>query len=121
LIIAIVEREVAALSNLYPSAEVISEVGGGLNFKRKKLLALLERVMHCFNQAIAYQKKNGRTSKLKLRNIIMQSALPTWVKEVPCHIRQNAVFDAHQAFKASRDCKFRSCRAPRQTIKFNHN
>jgi hypothetical protein len=38
-------RQVAALSNLYPSAEVIAEVGGGLNFKRKKLLALLERVM----------------------------------------------------------------------------
>lgn len=38
-------RQVAALSNLYPSAEIIAEVGGGLNFKRKKLLALLERVV----------------------------------------------------------------------------
>lgn len=37
-------RQVAALSNLYPSAEIVSEVGGGLNFKRKKLLALLERI-----------------------------------------------------------------------------
>ncbi len=37
-------RQVAALSNLYPNAEVISEIGGGLNFKRKKLLALLERI-----------------------------------------------------------------------------
>ena len=35
----------AALSELYPSAEIIAEVGGGLNFKRKKLLTLLERVM----------------------------------------------------------------------------
>lgn len=38
-------RQIAAISQLYPDAEVISEVGGGLNFKRKKLLALLERVM----------------------------------------------------------------------------
>lgn len=38
-------RQVAALVSLYPDAEVISEVGGGLNFKRKKLQALLERVM----------------------------------------------------------------------------
>ncbi|MFB2922632.1 MULTISPECIES: recombinase family protein, partial [Aerosakkonema] len=30
-------RQVAALSNLYPQAEIISEIGGGLNFKRKKL------------------------------------------------------------------------------------
>ncbi|MBV9385746.1 MAG: IS607 family transposase [Chroococcidiopsidaceae cyanobacterium CP_BM_ER_R8_30] len=37
-------RQVAALSSLYPNAEIVSEVGGGLNFRRKKLLALLERV-----------------------------------------------------------------------------
>jgi putative transposase len=51
----------------------------------------------------------------------MQSDLPAWVKEAPCHIRQNAIFDAHQAFVASKDCQFRSCRAPRQTIKFNNS
>lgn len=38
-------RQVAAIANLYPDAEIISEIGGGLNFKRKKLLTLLERVM----------------------------------------------------------------------------
>ena len=75
---------------------------------------------YCFNQAIDYQKKNGRIGKGKLRNIIMQSNLPEWVKDTPCHIRQNAIFDAHQAYTASRDCKFRSCKAPRQTIKFNN-
>ncbi len=88
---------------------------------------------YVYNQALAYQKmrdggennssrhsrKNGRPAKLKLRNIIMQSDLPQWVKDTPCHIRQNAIFDAHQAFKASKNCKFRSCRAPSQTIKFN--
>ncbi|WP_172957574.1 helix-turn-helix domain-containing protein [Aphanothece sacrum] len=76
---------------------------------------------YCFNQAIAYQKKNGRMGKTKLRNIIMQSNLPEWVKETPCHIRQNAIFDAHQAYTASKDCKFRNCHAPRQTIKFNNS
>ncbi|MFB2972021.1 IS607 family transposase [Aerosakkonema sp. BLCC-F183] len=38
-------RQIAAISHLYPDAEIVSEVGGGLNFKRKRLLALLERVM----------------------------------------------------------------------------
>ncbi|MCT7975939.1 IS607 family transposase [Laspinema olomoucense] len=38
-------RQVAALSNLYPEAEIVSEVGGGLNFKRKKMLALLGQVL----------------------------------------------------------------------------
>ncbi len=74
---------------------------------------------YVYNQAIAYQKTNGSVGKLKLRNLIMQSDLPPWVKDTPCHIRQNAIFDAHKAYKASKDCKFRSCRAPQQTIKFN--
>ncbi|WP_438861267.1 IS607 family transposase [Limnospira fusiformis] len=38
-------RQVAALSNLYPEAEVVSEIGGGLNFKGKKMLALLGQVL----------------------------------------------------------------------------
>ncbi len=49
----------------------------------------------------------------------MQSDLPEWVSKAPCHIRQNAIFDAHQAYSASKDCRFRSCCAPQQTIKFN--
>lgn len=76
---------------------------------------------YCFNQAIAYQKQNGKVARGKLRNMIMQSDLPEWVKATPCHIRQNAIFDAHQAYVASQDCHFRSCKAPRQTIKFNNS
>lgn len=46
-------RQVASLSILYPQAEIIAEkrtprryaIGGGLNFKPKKLLALLERIL----------------------------------------------------------------------------
>jgi putative transposase len=49
----------------------------------------------------------------------MQGDFPQWVKETPCHIRQNAIFDAHLAFSASPDAKFRSCRDSSQAIKFN--
>jgi excisionase family DNA binding protein len=34
------ERQVAALSSRYPEAEIISEIGGGLNFKRKVRIVL---------------------------------------------------------------------------------
>jgi putative transposase len=51
----------------------------------------------------------------------MQGDLPQCVKETPCHIRQNAVFDAHLAFSVSRDAKFRSCRDTSQAIKFNNS
>jgi putative transposase len=75
---------------------------------------------YCYNQAIAKQREsNTGISRLKLRNLVMQSDLPAWVKETPCHIRQNAIFDAHQAYSASRNARFKSIREPRQTIKFN--
>jgi putative transposase len=93
---------------IYPSAE--------LSRKWKQWNAACRYV---YNQAISYQKTHGRTGKLKLRNLIMQSDLPQWVKDTPCHIKQNAIFEAHLAYKASSGCKFRSCRAPSQTIKFN--
>lgn len=38
-------RQTAALTERYPSGEVITEVGSGLNFRRRKLLAILERVI----------------------------------------------------------------------------
>ncbi len=93
---------------IYPSAE--------LNKVWRKWVAACR---YCFNQAIAYQRQNKRVGKLKLRNIIMQSDLPEWVKETPCHIRQNAIFDAHRAYSASESAKFRSCRDIQHTIKFN--
>ncbi|WP_082172295.1 RNA-guided endonuclease InsQ/TnpB family protein [Limnoraphis robusta] len=93
---------------IYPSPE--------LNQVWRKWLAACR---YCYNQAIAMSRSGKRLSKLKLRNQVMQSDLPEWVKETPCHIRQNAVFDAHLAFMKSRDAKFRSCRDRSQAIKFN--
>ncbi|MCV3216205.1 RNA-guided endonuclease TnpB family protein [Plectonema radiosum NIES-515] len=77
---------------------------------------------YCYNQAIQMQRNSQtKIGKLKLRNQVMQLDLPAWVKEVPCHIKQNAIFDAHQAYSASRSAKFRSVRDPNQTIKFNNS
>ena len=107
---------------------------GSTNLQSKKIRIYPEPELHkvwkkwlaacryCFNQAISMQRNSKtRIGKLKLRNMVMQSDLPDWVKEVPCHIKQNAVFDAHQAYLASRDAKFRSIRNPQQSIKFNNS
>ena len=37
-------RQVAVMRELHPDAEVIQDIGGGLNFQRKGLVALLERL-----------------------------------------------------------------------------
>jgi hypothetical protein len=64
---------------IYPSPE--------LNKMWRQWLAACR---YCFNQAMAWLKDNGKLiAKRKLRNIIMQSDLPDWVKQSPCHIRQN--------------------------------
>ncbi|MDT9180958.1 MAG: transposase, partial [Limnospira sp. PMC 1286.21] len=94
---------------MYPSPE--------LNQVWRKWLAACR---YCYNQAIALSRSGKRLSKLKLRNKVMQSDLPAWVKETPCHIRQNAIFDAYQALSASPDARFRSCRDSSQGIKFNN-
>ena len=39
------ERQVGYLQSLYPQAKVFKDIGGGLNFKRKSLLALLGQIM----------------------------------------------------------------------------
>ena len=38
------QRQVAFMQDLYPGAEVITDIGGGLNFQRKGLVSLLERL-----------------------------------------------------------------------------
>jgi predicted site-specific integrase-resolvase len=40
------DRQVAYMQSLYPGAEIIRDVGSGLNFKRKGLRSLLDRLMH---------------------------------------------------------------------------
>ncbi len=39
------ERQVEYMRSIYPSAEVIRDIGSGINFKRKGLRTLLERLM----------------------------------------------------------------------------
>jgi putative resolvase len=39
------QRQLEHLRTRYPKTEIISEVGSGLNFKRKKFLAILERII----------------------------------------------------------------------------
>ncbi|AFY85330.1 Helix-turn-helix domain/Probable transposase [Oscillatoria acuminata PCC 6304] len=91
--------------------------GPELNKVWRKWLAACR---YCYNQAIAFSRSGKPRSKLKLRNQVMQSDLPEWVKETPCHIRQNAIFDAYVAITKSPNARFRSCRDRSAAIKFNN-
>ena len=77
-------------------------------------------------------RKHGFISKYDLRKAILnvgvndRSSLPDWIKKSPYHLKVNAIYDAHAAFKASRQRgtkqqeagKFRSIRDRVQSIKF---
>ena len=39
------QRQCEYLQSQYPDGELVKEVGGGLNYKRKKMLTILERIM----------------------------------------------------------------------------
>jgi predicted site-specific integrase-resolvase len=39
------DRQIAYMRELYPKAEIIKDIGSGLNFKRKGLRAILDRLM----------------------------------------------------------------------------
>ena len=39
------QRQIAYMQSLYPEAEIIQDIGSGLNFKRKGLRSLLDRLM----------------------------------------------------------------------------
>lgn len=50
------------MRSIHPTAEIIEEVGSGLNFKRKKLLSVLERAMQGekFSLVVAHRDRLAR-------------------------------------------------------------
>lgn len=39
------KRQVNYLQSIYPKGELVTEIGSGLNFKRRKFLSILERIL----------------------------------------------------------------------------
>jgi putative transposase len=79
---------------------------------------------YCYNQAIATLKAGEKIeSAYSLRDFVLGLDLPEWVKTSPAHPRENAIFDAWDAWKQALSDKgeasFRSCRQPSQAIKFH--
>ena len=90
----------------------------------KKWKSWLSASRYCYNQAIATLKAREEiTSAYSLRNYVLGLDLPAWVKAAPAHPKENAIFDAWDAWKQASSVKgeasFRSCRQPSQAIKFH--
>ena len=53
------ERQVEFMRERYPGAEIVCDVGGGLNWKRKGLIALLERLHRGDKLRIGFPRRCG--------------------------------------------------------------
>ncbi|MBV5311414.1 IS607 family transposase [Chromatium okenii] len=56
------DRQVQFIRNQYPQAEIIKDIGSGLNFKRKGLKVILERAMRgdCIQLVVAHRDRLAR-------------------------------------------------------------
>lgn len=98
---------------VYPEAEL-----------HKKWKSWLGAARYCYNKAIAALKASEQiTSAYSLRDYVLGLDLPDWVKTAPSHPKENAIFDAWDAWKKALsnggEASFRSCRQPSQAIKFH--
>lgn len=66
------ERQCARLAAIYPQAEVIKDIGSGLNFKRKGLLSLLGRIVRGekFKVVVAHRDRLARFGVDAIRFLI---------------------------------------------------
>lgn len=90
----------------------------------QKWKSWLSASRYCYNKAIAALKAGEKiTSAYSLRDYVLGLDLPDWVKSAPSHPKENAIFDAWDAWKQAKSVKgeasFRSCRQPSQSIKFH--
>ncbi len=68
-------RQSARMRELYPQAEIVEEVASGLNFKRKKLLALLDRCMRGdkLTLVVAHRDRLARFAFNLVEHIVKQA------------------------------------------------
>ena len=90
----------------------------------QKWKSWLSASRYCYNLAIAALKAGENlTSAYSLRDHVLGLDLPDWVKTAPSHPKENAIFDAWDAWKQAKsqggEASFRSCRQPSQAIKFH--
>ncbi|MEQ9668848.1 RNA-guided endonuclease InsQ/TnpB family protein [Coleofasciculus sp. G2-EDA-02] len=91
---------------------------------QKKWKSWLAAARYVYNKAIAALKDGEKiTSAYSLRDYVNGLSLPDWVASAPSHPKENAIFDAWdawwQATSAGGEASLRSCRQLSQAIKFH--
>jgi excisionase family DNA binding protein len=69
------ERQIAYMRECYPSAEIVKDIGSGINFKRKGLRGILERSMQgtVITLVVAYRDRLARFGSEIIEFVLQQT------------------------------------------------
>lgn len=112
-------RQVAHLRERYPQAEVITDVGSGLNFKRRGLRALLERLSRGdkLTLVVAHRDRLARFGFELLEYLVKQNGGEIVVLDRTEHSPQRELVDDLLAIVTVFSCRIQGLRRYRTEIK----
>ena len=113
------ERQVASMRSIYPAAEVIRDIGSGINFKRKGLRTLLEWLMRGdkLQVVIAHRDRLARFGIDLIRYLIEQNGGELVVLDQTAHSPQEELTADLLAILHVFSCRMPGLRSYRDKIK----
>ncbi|MYB63381.1 IS607 family transposase [Candidatus Poribacteria bacterium] len=113
------ERQVNYMRSIYPKAEIIRDIGSGLNFKRKGIRALLERLMQGdkLQVVIAHRDRLARFGIDLIRYLIEQNGGELVVLDQTEHSPQEELTEDLLAILHVFSCRMHGLRSYSQKIK----
>ena len=113
------ERQVEYMRSIYPEAEVVRDIGSGLNFKRKGLTTLLERVMQGdkLQVVIAHRDRLARFGIDLIRHLIELNGGELVVLDQTEHSPQEELTSDFLAILHVFSCRMHGLRSYRDKIK----
>jgi excisionase family DNA binding protein len=112
------KRQVAYLKERCPGAEIIKDVGSGLNFKRKGLKALLERALqgHIRSVTIAHKDRLCRFGFELIRWLLERQQVELVVLNNPHQSSESEFTEDLMAIVHVFSCRFNGLRRYRQAV-----
>ena len=113
------ERQVEYMRSIYPAAEVIRDIGSGINFKRKGLRTLLERLMQGdkLQVVIAHRDRFARFGIDLIQYLIEQNGGELVVLDQTEHSPQEELTQDLLAILHVFSCRMHGLRSYRDKIK----
>jgi len=117
------ERQIEYLQGKYPKAEVVKDIGSGLNFKRKGLTAILDRAMcgEVITLVVAYKDRLARFGVDIVRQVLEKHGGKLVVLNEVTHSPEEELVNDICAIVHCFSCRLHGLRAYKDQIKKDKN